>query len=62
MALVVRGYKPELDLNNQQRTACLKHAGCARFAYNWGWLVLRKCTVQRVSVPMPSSCIGSPML
>lgn len=30
------GYKTELDLNNEQRTACLKHAGCARFAYNWG--------------------------
>jgi putative transposase len=35
MALVVRGYKTELDLNHEQRTACLKHAGCARFAYNW---------------------------
>ncbi len=36
MATVVRGYKTELDLNNEQRTACLKSAGCARFAYNWG--------------------------
>lgn len=36
MAIVVRGYKTELDLNNEQRTACLKHAGCARFAYNFG--------------------------
>jgi putative transposase len=36
MATVVCGYKTELDLNNEQRTACLKHAGCARFAYNWG--------------------------
>ncbi len=33
---VVRGYKTELDLNNEDRTACLKHAGAARFAYNWG--------------------------
>jgi len=33
---VVRGYKTELDLNDQQRTACMKHAGCSRFAYNWG--------------------------
>ncbi len=33
---VTRGYKTELDLNNAQRTACLKHAGAARFAYNWG--------------------------
>src|SRR6266702_180978 len=36
MAPVVRGYKTELDLNNEQRTACLKHAGASRFAYNWG--------------------------
>jgi putative transposase len=33
---VVRGYKTELDLSNEQRTACLKHAGASRFAYNWG--------------------------
>jgi putative transposase len=33
---VVRGYKTELDLNNEQRTACLKHAGASRFTYNWG--------------------------
>jgi len=33
---MVRGYKTELDLNNAQTTACLHHAGVARFAYNWG--------------------------
>jgi transposase len=33
---ITRGYKVELDLNNKQITACLKHAGCARFAFNWG--------------------------
>jgi len=33
---VVRGYKTELDLNDLERTACLKHAGASRFAYNWG--------------------------
>ncbi len=33
---IIRGYKTELDLNNQQRTRCWQHAGCARFAYNWG--------------------------
>jgi len=32
---ITRGYKTELDLNNKQITACKKHAGCARFAYNW---------------------------
>lgn len=36
MTTIVRGYKTELDLNNEQGTSCLKHAGCARFAYNWG--------------------------
>ncbi len=32
---ITRGYKTELDLNNKQRTACLQHAGTARYAYNW---------------------------
>src|SRR5512137_1502258 len=36
MSIVLRGYKTELNLNNEQRTACLKHAGAARWAYNWG--------------------------
>jgi putative transposase len=34
--IVHRAYKAELKLNNRQRTLCYKHAGCARFAYNWG--------------------------
>nr|WP_216368949.1 RNA-guided endonuclease TnpB family protein [Dictyobacter arantiisoli] len=33
---MIRGYKTELDLNNAQRTLCLKHAGAARYSYNWG--------------------------
>lgn len=33
---ITRGYKTELDLNNKQRTACLQHAGTARYAFNWG--------------------------
>jgi transposase len=33
---ITRGYRTELDLNNKQITICKKHAGCARFAYNWG--------------------------
>lgn len=32
---VLRAYKTELDLNNKQKTACIRHAGAARFAYNW---------------------------
>ena len=29
-------YKVELDPNNEQKTALLRHAGAARWAYNWG--------------------------
>lgn len=32
----MRSYKVELDLNDKQRTACLQHAGAARWAYNFG--------------------------
>jgi putative transposase len=32
----MRAYKTELDLNNAQVTACKRHAGAARYAYNWG--------------------------
>lgn len=32
---VSRGYRVELDLNNAQVTACCKHAGAARWAYNY---------------------------
>ena len=31
-----RAYRTELDPTNVQRTALLRHAGTARFAYNWG--------------------------
>jgi putative transposase len=33
---IFRAYKTEIDPNNVQRTALLKHAGASRFAYNWG--------------------------
>jgi putative transposase len=33
---IVRAYKTELDLNNVQKSACARHAGAARWAYNWG--------------------------
>jgi putative transposase len=32
----MKSYKTELDLTNKQRTACLRHAGAARWTYNWG--------------------------
>jgi len=43
---IERAYKTELDPNNVQRTVLLKHAGTARFAYNWG-LARRKEEYER---------------
>jgi len=34
--MIKRAYRYELDPNNQQRTGFLRHAGTARFVYNWG--------------------------
>ena len=48
-----RGYRVELDLNNEQVTACLKHAGCARFAYNWG--LARKLEARKLGAKVPSA-------
>lgn len=36
LMLVHKAYKYELDPNNCQRTSLLRHAGLARFVYNWG--------------------------
>lgn len=33
---ILRAYKTELNLNNAQKTACARHAGAARYAFNWG--------------------------
>src|SRR6266516_7982786 len=48
-----RGYKTELELNNEQITACLKHAGCARKAYNLG--LARKEEARAAGLPMPNA-------
>jgi putative transposase len=50
---VVRGYKTELDLTNEQRTACLKHAGASRFAYNWA--LARSKEVYRATGKRPTA-------
>lgn len=50
---VVRGYKTELDPNNVERTLLLKHAGCARFAYNWG--LARSQEMYRTTGKRPSA-------
>ena len=39
---VSRAYKTELDLTQAQREACLRHAGAARWA--WNWALARKKT------------------
>lgn len=31
----LKGFITELNLNNKQKTECLKHSGVSRFAYNW---------------------------
>jgi putative transposase len=51
--LVTRAYKTELDLNHQQTTACRKHAGAARWAYNWG--LARKQEAHRAMGKSPSA-------
>ncbi len=33
---IFKAFKTELDPNNVQKTMLLKHAGAARFAFNWG--------------------------
>ena len=53
MSTIQRAYKMELALNNQQVTACKKHAGAARWAYNWG--LQRKQASYRMMGKSPSA-------
>jgi putative transposase len=53
MSVIQRAYKTELDLNDQQTTACRKHAGAARWAYNWG--LARKQEAYRAIGKSPSA-------
>ena len=53
MGTIQRAYKTELDLNNEQITACRKHAGAARWAYNWG--LARKQEAYRATGKSPSA-------
>ena len=50
---IVRGYKTELDPNDKQRTALLRHAGCARYAYNFG--LQRKIDAYKETGKSPSA-------
>jgi len=49
--LIKRGYQAELDLNNEQITACRKHCGAARWAYNYG--LRRKQEAYKAGLPTP---------
>src|SRR5215469_14239617 len=53
MSTIQRAYKTELDLNDKQITACKKHAGAARWAYNWG--LARKPEAYRATGTSPSA-------
>ena len=48
-----RAYKTELELNHQQISACKRHAGAARWAYNWG--LARKQEAYRATGTSPSA-------
>ena len=50
---VIRGYRTELDLNDEQKPACMKHAGAARFTFNWG--LARSQEVYHASGSRPSA-------
>jgi len=51
--IVLRAYKTELDLNNTQRVICQRHAGAARFAYNWG--LAQKMAAYQAGEKVPSA-------
>jgi putative transposase len=53
VSIIQRAYKSELDLNNKQITACKRHAGAARWAYNWG--LARKQEVYRATGKSPTA-------
>ena len=53
MSAMQRAYKTELDLNHRQTTACKRHAGAARWAYNWG--LARKQEAYRATGQSPTA-------
>jgi putative transposase len=51
--LTKQGLQVELDLNNEQVTACLQHCGASRFAYNYG--LKRKQEAYKAGLKHPSA-------
>jgi len=50
---IQRAFKTELDLNNRQRTACIRHSDAARFAFNWG--LSRKIQAYQAGEKVPTA-------
>ena len=50
---ILRAYKTELDPNNEQKTALLRHAGAARWAFNFG--LRRKMESYKVTGKSPAA-------
>jgi len=47
----MKTFKTRLELNNKQRTLASKHAGVARYAYNWGKTVCDKAIADKTGRP-----------
>lgn len=45
--MILRAYRVELDPNDRQRTAFVRHAGAVRFVYNWGLATLMRDYAER---------------
>lgn len=47
----MKSFKTELDLNNQQKTLCARHAGTSRHAYNWGLALCKQLLTHNKTHP-----------
>lgn len=47
----MRSFKTELDLNNKQKTLCVRHAGTSRHAYNWGLALCKQLITHNKNNP-----------
>ena len=47
----MKSFKTELDLNNNQKTLCARHAGTARHAYNWGVALCKQLLAHNKQAP-----------
>lgn len=47
----MKSFKTELDLNNRQKTLCVRHAGTSRHAYNWGLALCKQLLLHNKNNP-----------